>query len=352
MKVAIIGAGSTGHALAAEMSQKGCTVTLYEEPENAARLDWVKKEGGIILKGPVEEGFVKIKSVTTSIEEALSDAELIIVAVVAQRHEKIAKLCAAHLEKGQMVIISQGGAGSLVFHQQLKNAAGAATVSELEGNFYTCRLKGPVVDIIQAPKHYHLAAFPSARTNDVIKACQNIFVFKPATNVLEAALNSPNLIVHLAGSVLNTAAIENSKGAFQLFKEGLSASVLKCMKQVYLEKLTLFNKLGYQDRFNWSFLEQLIDPEKYPYHERFRQLDGPGDFDHRYVTEDALTGLPLLISLGEMLGLSVPLSKALLQLVSTIKEIDYFALGRHVKNLSLSNMDAMQLNEYLKTGCF
>ncbi len=81
-------------------------------------------------------------------------------------------------------------------------------------------------------------------------------------------------MVHLAGSLLNTGAIENAKGAFYLFGQGLSPSVLRCMRAIYEEKLALFEKLSYRDRFNWNFLERIMNPGEYPgYFERYRLED-------------------------------------------------------------------------------
>lgn len=350
MKIAIIGAGSTGHALAADLSTAGLSITLYEEPEYAYRLGAAKEKGGIEYISPKGRGFTGIERVTNSIKDALDGADLIIVAAVASRHERIANLCLPYLRKGQLIIISQGGAGSLIFSQVLKGHLEGIIISELEGNFYSCRLSDSVVEIALIPRQHYVAAFPAANTDIVINRCKGIFTFKPATNVLETALNSPNLVVHLAGSLLNAGAIESSKGEFYLFREGLSPSVLRCMRAVYDEKLAVFDRLSYIDRFNWNFLERIVNPEKYPEYDQFRLLDGPNDMDHRYITEDASTGLVLLSSLGDMLNVQTPTSKALVQIASSIKGIDYFKTGRNVNYLGINKKDYDSLNAYMQSG--
>lgn len=350
MKITIIGAGSTGYALAADLSTAGLDVTLYEEPEYAFRLAAARERGGVEFVRPEGRGFAGIKNATTDVEEALDGADLIIVAVVAGRHERIALLCSPHLKGNQMIIISQGGAGSLIFSRVLGGRPEGLIISELEGNFYSCRLAGPTVEIALVPGRRHIAAFPAANTAMAISRCKDIFTFEPAANVLETALNSPNLVVHLAGSLLNTGAIENAKGAFYLFGQGLSPSVLRCMRAIYEEKLALFEKLSYRDRFNWNFLERIMNPGEYPEYDKFRLLDGPNDMNHRYVTEDASTGLVLLSSLGELLGVSTPVSRALVQLASAIKGVDYFKRGRNVHNLGIGGLCSDELNAYLQTG--
>ncbi len=350
MKITIIGAGSTGYALAADLSTAGPEITLYEEPEYACRLEVAKEKGGIEFVSPKGSGFAKIKRVTSRIKEALDDADLIIVAVVASRHERIAGLCLPYLKDNQMIIISQGGAGSLIFSRVLKDRLGGIVISELEGNFYSCRLSHSTVEIALIPGQHHIAAFPAVNTDIVINRCKDIFALKGATNVLETALNSPNLVVHLAGSLLNTGAIENSKGAFYLFRQGLSPSVLRCMRAIYNEKRALFDRLSYTDRFNWNFLERMVNPEEYPEYDQFRMLDGPNDMDHRYITEDASTGLVLLSSLGKIFNVHTPVSRALVQMASTIKDVDYFKTGRNVNNLGINGMDCNRLNAYLQSG--
>lgn len=350
MKITIIGAGSTGYALAADLSTAGLDVTLYEEPEYDFRLDVAREKGGVEFIWPGNRGFAGIKKATTDIEDALGDADLIIVAAVAGRHERIALLCSPHLKKNQTIIISQGGAGSLIFSRVLGEQPEGLIISELEGNFYSCRLAGSTVEIALVPRRRYIAAFPAVNTEIVINRCRDIFTFDPAANVLETALNSPNLVVHLAGSLLNTGAIENAKGAFYLFGEGLSPSVLRCMRAIYEEKLALFEKLSYRDRFNWNFLERIMNPKEHPEYDKFRLLDGPNDMNHRYVTEDASTGLVLLSSLGELLGVSTPVSRALVQLASTIKGVDYFKRGRNVHNLGIDRRSRDELNAYLQAG--
>jgi len=102
--IAVIGARSAGWCAAADLTLRGFDVNLYEEPELKENLDPIIWRGGIELL--VERyhtlqthptlwldklGFAKTHKVTTQIEEALRDVELILLFVHANRHERIAR---------------------------------------------------------------------------------------------------------------------------------------------------------------------------------------------------------------------------------------------------------------------
>lgn len=71
---------------------------------------------------------------------------------------------------------------------------------------------------------------------------------------------------------------------------------------------------------------------------------------HRYITEDGATGNALMVSLGEMIGVPTPVTKALVILASTINGTDYLKEGRTVEKLGLSGLSVTELNRFLYEG--
>ena len=69
------------------------------------------------------------------------------------------------------------------------------------------------------------AAFPGRDTPAFIEAMREAYACTPARNVMEACFNSPNLSIHLAGSLLNTGGIERDP-AFRMYAQGLTPGVL------------------------------------------------------------------------------------------------------------------------------
>jgi opine dehydrogenase len=352
-RITVIGAGGTGVAAAADLTLAGCRVTLYEEPEYEMSLRAVRDRGGITLIGAGRTGHAKVDRITTDIREALDGVQVVLVAAVASRHRQIARLCSPFLKDGQVVVFSPGNAGSLVLAGVLRESGRSPDVkiAELEGNLYPSRITGEAEAIIAMPfKSKHIAAFPARETGTVIAALTPFYAMQAATNVFEAALNSPNVVIHLAASLLNIGGIEQSGGAFYLYKTGLTPSVLRCVEAVHEEKLCVFNALGYNERSPLDHLKKVAKTNEFPQFDLFRGLIGPTSAKHRYITEDASTGVSLMISLADMLNVPVPTTRALVSLASAINQVDYLAGGRTLGNLGIAHLTADQLNRFLADG--
>lgn len=352
-RITVIGAGGTGLAAAADLSLAGRSVTLYEEPQYEKNLRVVADRGGIKLVGAGRTGQAKVDRLTTDIREALDGVQVVLVAVVAQRHAQVARLCAPVLRDGQTVVFSPGNAGSLVLARTLREEMRTPRVkiAELEGNLYPCRVTGEAEAVIAVPfKSKHVAAFPARDTGAVVEALSPFYAVQPATNVVEAALNSPNVVIHLAASLLNMGAIERSGGAYYLYRTGLTPSVMRCVEAVHGEKKRVFDALGYQERSPLDHLRKVARTDEFPEFDLFRGLIGPTCATHRYITEDAGAGVSLMISLGDLCGVPVPHTKALVSLASAINQVDYLATGRTLRNLGLGGMTPERLNRFLKDG--
>ena len=352
-KTTVIGGGSTGHAASADFALAGLEITLFEESQFGERLKPARSAGGIHLKGAGRQGFAKINKITDDIEEALEHAQIIIVAVHAHRHENIAEICAPYLKDDHTVVITPGNVGSLVMTNKLQDlgVVNKPVIAELESSFYACRLTGLAeVTVLLPPRPKYIAAFPSNHTDKAIEALRGVYETMPATNVIEAALNSPNVDTHLQGSLLNTGAIEKAEGEYALYAEGLTPSVIKCIEAFHQERAALFKALGYEDRAKPESIKKAARPDAHPELDLLITASGPTSMRHRYVDENARVGVSLIISLGEMLGVPTPLARAMVNLASIMNDFDYLKHGRTLENLRLSNLTVGDLNRYLKEG--
>lgn len=352
-RIAVLGAGGTGQTAAADLTLAGCQVTLFENEKFSKSLDAVSEVGGVTIEGAGRTGFAKIHKITTNIEEAIKDAEIIIVAVIAERHAEIAEICAPYLKDGQIILISPGNAGSIIFDNMLKDKGikKDVVIAELEGNLHPCRIIGPAKVIVAFPtKSKYVAAFPAKDTARVIEGLKGIYNLVPATNAFEAALNTPNVVVHLGASLLNIGAIDKSGGEYYLYSDGITPSIMTCAEALEAEKIALFKALGYVDRTPLDLIRKVAIKDEFPELDIFRGLIGPTSADHRYITEDAGTCVSLIISLGEITGVPVPLSRAMVAIASAINQEDYLGNGRTLKNLGLDGFTADELNRYLAEG--
>ena len=72
--ITVIGAGSTGHAVAAVMSMRGFQVTFHDDQRFSKELDAVKELGFIQLRGKIRGAGTPAK-ITTDAAEAVRGAE-------------------------------------------------------------------------------------------------------------------------------------------------------------------------------------------------------------------------------------------------------------------------------------
>src|SRR5260370_39902232 len=80
--VAVLGAGHGGCAAAADLGKRGYSVRLHSR--NPERLAALRAQGGIEARG-IQQGVVPIDLRTTDVAEAVSGAELIMLAVPSVR---------------------------------------------------------------------------------------------------------------------------------------------------------------------------------------------------------------------------------------------------------------------------
>ena len=88
--ITVIGAGSTGHAVAGIMSMRGFHVTLHDDERFSDALNAVKELGFIQLRGKIR-GIGSPAKITTDPADAIHGAEAIFVHVPSDRHEEIAR---------------------------------------------------------------------------------------------------------------------------------------------------------------------------------------------------------------------------------------------------------------------
>jgi opine dehydrogenase len=371
-RIAILGAGNGGHAMAAHKSLDGIDVNLFELPRFENNVQKVLATKTITIEWPDREETVEIHDVTTDILSALKGVELIFVVTPAFGHKTMAELCAPHLADGHIVVLMPGSGGSLEFARILDERGSEKDVVICESSTlpYGARLSGPGHVII------HIEAlilptgvFPANRTTETIAKLKEVYpAITPATNVIEAALNNPNPIVHPAATLLSATRIEYSDGEFYLYKEGMTPSVARVYEALDRERHMLLNKLGlkfhhfqdlglidhnlgetiqacYEDilmtTMDAAFGDQSIDAGI--------QMRGPTSMMDRYITEDVPYGLVLISSLGHLVGIPTPVTDSIIEITGAINRTDYRKEGRGIDQLGLGMMTIEQIHEYLDT---
>jgi opine dehydrogenase len=372
-KIAVIGAGNGGHAMAAHKTLDGFEVTLFELPRFAKNIRRVLDTGHITIEWPARKETVEIHRVTTDIEAALKGAEIVFVVTPAFGHEIMAKACAPYVEDNQIIILMPGSGGSLEFAHIFK--AQGVDKDILLGECctlpYGTRLAGPGhvlihIEAVTLPT----GVFPAHRTDEAIDKLQEIYpAIVPTTNVLEAAINNPNPIVHPAATLLSATRIEYSEGEFYLYKEGMTPAVARVYEALERERLALLDRLGLKlyhfaglkargynlgetlEECHTRILNTSMDAAfGIDSIEAGTQMKGPESMQDRFVTEDVPYGLVLLSTLGQLIGIPTPISDAIVNLSGAINCVDYWAQGRGVNKLGLGGMSLEQIQTFLNIG--
>ena len=371
--VAVLGGGNGGHAVAANLSLSGFKVNFFELPQFAEPFERVLRTKEIRIEGVSIDGVAKLNLATTDIQQAIKDAEVIFVVTPAFGHKTMAEICAPFVQDGQIIVLMPGSGGSLEFAKifKEKKVKQEITFAECCTLPYGARLKAPGhVSVFINALILPTGVFPSKKMKEVIPKLKQYYSTITATkDVLEAAINNPNPLVHPVATLLSATRIEHSKGEFYLYAEGMTPSVARTYESLNEERLAICKAMGYK-LYHWNDLDfkdyNLGETEEEC---RYRILNtsmdaafgkdgiyagmkmkGPEHLKDRYVTEDVPYGMVLVSTLGDILKIPTPTHNAVIQLASVINRTNYWKTGRGVNQLGLSRLNKQGLKQFLLTG--
>lgn len=338
MKIAMVGAGNAGCAVAADLTMKGHEVTLIKtshamHDDNFQFL--CEHNGRMTLNEFGEIKTANIYKVTREISE-IREKEIIIIYIQTNFHEQLIKKMKDYIEDDQIILINPG---YLSTAYMLKYCSGKnVIIAEAESSFIDGRIIAPGYFRVGFRNVRNpIGIYPSARKEEAIEKLDLLnerLVY--LNSVVEAALHNPNLIVHTVGSVLSIPRIEYSKGEFCLYHEAYTRAnphtwnvvdKLDSEKMSVLEKLG-FDKVPYVEACKYrNSLDESIDAREVflDYAEMDTRAKGPTKVDSRYISEDVSQGLVMLEALGKALGVATPICTALIEISSA-------ALGRSMRD--------------------
>lgn len=360
-KYTVIGSGHGGKAMAAHLALMGFPVTLYNRtPEHIAAI----KELGVIdlesLDGTIK-GTGRLEKATSSIQEALENAQMIMVVVPSSAHADIAKACAPYLKDGQIVVLHPGRTcGAIEFAKVIRDNGCKAdvTIAEAETFIYASRSDGPAqARIFRVKEAVPLAALPAKRTRMVLDAIHEAYPqFIDGVNVLQTGLNNMGAIFHPALTLLNAGWIETTHGDYQFYIDGVSPSVARVLEALDRERVTVASSLGIRARTGLEWLKLAYDTDGEDLHEAIHNQPGyygikaPPTLNHRYIFEDVPMSLVPIAALGERYGVAVRGMDAIIRLASIIHRTDYWRRGRTLDKLGIDKQSVGELLQYVNEG--
>ena len=357
----VIGAGNGGKAMAAHLALMGQDVTLYNR--SFYHIEVIAKRGGIDLESPSggPHGFGTLRMVTDNIEEALAEAEVVMVVVPSSGHADIARLVAPYLRDGQIVILHPGRTCGAIEFREVLNKAGCQSkiiLAEAETFIYASRSDGPSqARIFRIKEAVPLAALPATDTPLVLDAISHVYPqFIDGVNVLQTGLNNMGAVFHPALTILNAGRIESTHGDFQFYVDGVTPSVAKVLEVVDRERVTVASSLGIRARTSMEWLSLAYNVQGDTLYEAIQNQTGyyginaPSTLLHRYISEDVPMSLVPIAALGERYGVSVNGINAIIRLGCILHSTDYWRKGRTLDKLGIKDLSVSELTRYVNEG--
>lgn len=356
-RIAVIGAGNLGQAMASHLALEGYRVSIYNR--TPARIEEIRERGGIQVEGVVE-GFAELEMASPDLAEVIPGRKMLMVTVPASSHRAVAEACAPYLEDGQVIVLHPGhslGAIDVWSALRAKGVTKDLTYAEIQTSLLTCRRTGPAKVMVSAIKNaLPIAVFPSNRGFAPVELLFDLYPSSiRAPNVLKTGLDNLNAPVHVPVTLLNLGRIDQGKD-FLYYWDGFTPAVSKLVEAVDAERCELARKLGVtpitiKEFFSTAYPTKGEETwEKVRSNEAYRHITAPKNVKTRLIFEDVPTGLVPFSSLGSELGVPTPCCDALIEIANAIFETDFRLGARTVENLGLAGLGVEGINKLVETG--
>ncbi len=334
MKIAVLGAGAGGTAMAFDCASHGHEVRLFDFPQFGANIERVSAQGGIHAEGDIE-GFAPIAHAGHEADQVLDGAEQVYVVGPAYSTEPFGTAVAGKLQAGQTVIVTPGSCGGAL---AFKQAAGLALrddsvrLAETSTLHYAVRLTEPgrIRVFLKLKAGNLLAALPGRHTEDILQMIGDVYPgMEAAHSVLQTSLQNANPVIHPAVTLANAARIEGTGGDFLFYEEGVTDSVGRLIEAVDNERIAIGKALDIEvlpdPVLGMRQGYMLADDYGAAYREApgFRGIGAQPQLDHRYLNEDVGYGLVFMSGLARQVGVATPAMDSIIQLASVLMARDY-----------------------------
>ena len=354
MKIAVIGAGNGGQAIAGYLAMQNYDVALYDIVEE--KINELKQLGGIQLEGRID-GFGKIGCFTTDIAEALQGAEIVMVTTIANAHKAVAQNIAQYVVDGQVIILNPGRTcGALVFKQALLDSGCKARfyLAEAQTLVYACRIvQNGTVNIIGVKDEVLLSALPARDTDYVLSKINPLYPsFMKTNNVLRTSLENIGAMFHPCVLLFNAATIERNE-VFWFYRD-MTEQVAEFIEKFDAERLAVgkaygIDLLGVKEWIKFAYKDTLGDTlcERMRNNPAYHDIKSPSTIFTRQLTEDIPTGVLPIMELGKAAGVATPLLESMIHICEALLGQDLHSNGRNLNNLGLAGKSKQEILDYI-----
>jgi len=359
--ITVCGCGSGGMAMAADLSLMGCSVNLYEVAELKENLDPIRDNGGIWLTGRTfsrKTGLAELSRVTSDPREALEGSELIFVNVPAMAVEKFVETLAPYLTEGQTVVITTGYWASLRLKESLADSDvfDKCTFVEQEIMPYLSEKVGPTeAHISNFKEHFRMSALPATKNSAAHELVRRVYPqVELSKNVLENNFQPGNPGVHAQITIPNATFFFDRAKVFRFYTE-VSACASKLSEAFDEERMQVAAAFDCEtptwvDYCRMAYGYEGSDLYEIHVTSPHAQRWTSDEEARRLLVEDLCYFFIPMEELGELVGIDVPVTTAMIEILSVFTGFDYRAHGVTLKDLGLEGLNRDQMIDYVTYG--
>jgi opine dehydrogenase len=258
------------------------------------------------------------------------------------------------------VLLAPGSLGTFAMAKDIARAGGRLPFAFAEAGTlpYLARVTAP--GEVKAPvraANLPTGVFPAARTKEALARLAPLYPsIRPCADALDAALTNAGVVIHPPLVLLNLGAID--QGRFDIHAAGTTSSVRRLIDAADAERMAARTGWGYPAPH--YELATYYDPARaaeglYGADARAK-VTASGlwnedlTFEHRYVTEDVVLGLPLFESAARTATVDTPAISGMLLVFSALLGRRLSGEGRALEALGLGELLKREIRELLHEG--
>ena len=334
-RVFVCGGGHQGLSMSAHLALNGVKVRLWNRTE--ANIKDIIETGKIICDGVVR-GVAYIEKASSKIDEVVSD--FVMVATPSSAHKDIARLLAPFVHKDMVIVLNPGRTFGAVEFANILSECGVKElphIAETQTIVYTCRRSSGNSATIFALKRD--VAISSLFGNDLKYIMERmpkclVGYFKPVDSIAVTSLSNVGMILHCAPVLMNIGWIESDKVDFKYYYDGISRSIAHYLEKMDSERINVALSLGYKIESVPEWLHRTYCSNGDDFYScirnttAYREIDAPPTIHTRYILEDVPNGLVPLEYLGNSMSVTTHNISTVIDLASSIMDIDFRKIGR------------------------
>jgi opine dehydrogenase len=240
MRIAVLGGGNGAFAAAGDLALAGHDVRMWRRDADAIAAHGAAGNR-ILVKDFAGRHEATVARATTDMAEAVRGAELILCPSPATAQADIGAALAPNLSDGQVVFLTPGTFGSIIFAQAARSCGNNTAVAFAETGTlpWLARKHGSFeVAITVRAKRLPTGVFPLARQDEALAVIRTAFprVIEPCGDALSGALMNAGPIIHPPLIVMNAGPLEHFE-RWDIHKEGTQPAIRRVTDRLDAERI-------------------------------------------------------------------------------------------------------------------